>query len=70
MLGVVNTPRLNVRVQPDRNGVKIGIVTEGTVLNVLAQRNGWLEIQYQNRNAFVFDRYVKLDGSLPARNGV
>lgn len=64
MLGVVNTPRLNVRLQPDENGLKLGVVTEGTVLNVLAQRNGWLEILYQNRSAFVFDRYVKLDGVL------
>lgn len=70
MLGIVNTPRLNVRLLPNKNSRALGVIAKGTVLDLLGQKNGWFEINYNHHPAFVFDDYIQVTDRTPARNGV
>ncbi|TAA47517.1 N-acetylmuramidase domain-containing protein [Corallincola spongiicola] len=70
MIGIVNTQRLNVRDRPAADGRKLGVVNRNAVLPVLAQRNGWYEIRYQQHSGFVSAEYLRIADTSPRQSGV
>lgn len=70
MIGTVTATRLNVRARPNLKSRKLGELAKGTVVDVLGQKNGWVEIQFQNIPAFVSEDYVSLQERPPRRSGV
>ncbi|WP_028401780.1 3D domain-containing protein [Ectobacillus panaciterrae] len=60
---VVNTNTLNVRQAPTTSSAVIGKVTNGQELNVTNRQNGWLQINYNGKTAYVSSQYTKETGS-------
>ena len=52
-LYVVTYDFLNVRATPAASAAKRGTLSRGTVIAVLSVKNGWGEIQYENKTAYV-----------------
>lgn len=56
----VNTSLLNVRNEPGVNSRVIGSVKLGNMLDIIAEHDNWIEIQFNQGNGFVSARYVDL----------
>jgi N-acetylmuramoyl-L-alanine amidase len=54
----VNTYELNVRVGPGTNFDKVGLVREGTKVNVYKKIGNWFQISYGNINGYVHGAYL------------
>lgn len=70
MIGTITASRLNVRSQPDQHSNKLGEIVKGTVVNILAQKNGWYEILYNQIPGFLFGQYVDLRGEHISQVGI
>ncbi|OZG72451.1 ligand-binding protein SH3 [Hahella sp. CCB-MM4] len=70
MMGAVTATHLNVRSQPNTNSRILGEIASGTLVEVVGQKSGWFEIQYQGRPAFVYGDYIQLDNDIPRQIGV
>lgn len=67
MKGRVKADLLNVREQPDLTGVVIGSLVRGTLVDILAWHDEWLEIEFNDSLAFIHRDYVELlEASLDA----
>lgn len=58
--GFVNASVLNVRDYPSYDGSVIGSLSYGRVVNVTAQGDGWLTIDYNGASAYVASEYVDI----------
>ncbi len=58
--GRIISTRLNVRSQPDIHSQGIGSLVKGTVIDILAEQEDWLEIGFNDQSAFVHRDYVEL----------
>lgn len=56
---IVNTEYLNVRVEPLASSTKLGILTEGQVVEVIEVLDEWVKIKYNGQVAYVSAEYVK-----------
>ncbi|MFA5625470.1 MAG: SH3 domain-containing protein, partial [Bradymonadales bacterium] len=57
---------LNVRTGPGTNHSKIGTLRKGAKVSVKGESNGWLNISYNGKNAFVSKQYTSISsGSAP-----
>ncbi len=59
--GIVTAQALNVRAAP-RNGQVIGAVYKGGTVDIVAEKDGWYEIVYEGKQAFVSAAYVYQSG--------
>jgi uncharacterized protein YgiM (DUF1202 family) len=59
MRGKVTAARLNVRERPDPNAVRLGLLTQNTIVDILGTNDDWCEINYAGRLAFISQRYVQ-----------
>jgi 3D (Asp-Asp-Asp) domain-containing protein len=67
---VVTASALNVLQQPTTSAAVVGKVTNGQSLNVTQRLNGWLQIQYNGKTAYVSTAYTKETSSTtPAPTG-
>ncbi|MBT2660682.1 SH3 domain-containing protein [Bacillus sp. ISL-45] len=60
--GTVTATSLNVREKPSLNSSKVGQLGYGAAVTVHSQSNGWAEITYEGKNAWVSAEYVKIGG--------
>lgn len=58
--GVVNASVLNVRDYPSLSGDIVGHLSNNIVVNVLAEKDGWLMVDYNGKQCYVSDEYVDL----------
>ena len=56
---IVDTDYLNVRVEPLASSTKLGILTEGQVIEVIEISDGWCKIKYNGQVAYVSAEFVK-----------
>ncbi|ESU30719.1 hypothetical protein G3A_20645 [Bacillus sp. 17376] len=63
--GTVNATSLNVREKPSLNSGKVGQLSYGSAVTVHSQSNGWAEISYAGKSAWVSAEYLKI-GEKPA----
>lgn len=64
----VTTAVLNVRTGPSTSYTRIGTVTENTVLPVLSEQNGWVQVSLPDgRSAWVSGEYVKITSVKPSK---
>lgn len=56
---IVNTEYLNVRVEPSASATKLGILTNGQVVEVIEITDGWCKIKYNGQIAYVSEEFVK-----------
>ena len=62
--GKVTADTLNVRSQPGASGTIIGSVSRNALLDIVTDHQDWLEIRFNQSNAYVAAKYVALiDGS-------
>lgn len=59
MQGKVTADRLNVRSRPDLKGGRIGTLSQNEIVDILGQRNNWVEIKYNGGSAFVSGDYIE-----------
>ncbi len=60
--GVVNAAILNVRNGYGVNYQKIGILTNGSKVEIVESQNGWYKIKYNGGYGYISIDYVKIDG--------
>jgi N-acetylmuramoyl-L-alanine amidase len=60
--GTVTATSLNVREKPSLNSSKVGQLSYGAAVTVHSQSNGWAEITYAGKNAWVSAQYLKIGG--------
>jgi N-acetylmuramoyl-L-alanine amidase len=60
--GTVTATSLNVREKPSLNSSKVGQLSYGAAVTVHSQSNGWAEITYEGKNAWISAEYVKIGG--------
>ncbi|UYZ20886.1 SH3 domain-containing protein [Mesobacillus jeotgali] len=60
--GTVTATSLNVREKPSLNSSKVGQLSYGAAVTVHSQSNGWAEITYEGKSAWVSAEYVKIGG--------
>jgi uncharacterized protein YgiM (DUF1202 family) len=70
LTGSVKANNLNVRSKPGIDGEILGQLSKGSKVNILAEYNDWLEISFNNRNAYVSKNYIELFDSPPWQKGV
>ncbi|CAM3936571.1 SH3 domain-containing protein [Mesobacillus thioparans] len=61
--GTVTATSLNVREKPSLNASKVGQLNNGAVVPVHSQSNGWAEITYAGKKAWVSSDYLKISGT-------
>lgn len=61
--GTVTATSLNVREKPSLNAAKVGQLSYGAAVTVHSQSNGWAEITYSGKNAWVSSEYLKIGGN-------
>lgn len=66
----VTATRLNVRAQPDVQGVKIGSLVKGSVIDILDDQGEWLEIGFNDQTAYVNSDYVQLIDAGSLKQGI
>ena len=54
----VTASKLNVRNSPDKSGQVIGSVTQDTEVEVVSIEDGWAEIKYKGRTAYISAQYI------------
>jgi N-acetylmuramoyl-L-alanine amidase len=57
--GTITADSLNVREIPSLDARTIGRLTKGAEVTILSQTNGWTEITYNAKNAWVSSQYIK-----------
>ncbi|WP_039960392.1 SH3 domain-containing protein, partial [endosymbiont of Riftia pachyptila] len=70
LIGRVTANLLNVRQQPDSNSAILGTLTAGNRVELLAQLEGWLEVEFNQGNAYVAREYVDLHPREAPQQGV
>lgn len=70
MIGTVTASWLNVRGQPSPRGRRPGALERGSLVDVLGDRGGWLEIEFRGAPAFLARDHVAVAERPPARIGV
>jgi len=58
--GIVTAGVLNVRSQPNTDGVILGKVHKNDTVNILQELQDWLRIKYNNKEAYVYKKYISL----------
>lgn len=67
--GVITADSLNVRETPSANSKVIGSLKKGAKVTVFKQSNGWSEITYSGKKAYVSAQFIKIgQSSAPADN--
>lgn len=59
MKGKVTATKLNVRKSPSRNGIKIGSLPQNALVDILNEKEKWLEINYNGQPAFVHGDFIE-----------
>lgn len=54
---------LNVREKPSTDSAVLGMLNTNDQVNVVSEQNGWAQIQYQGRNAWVSSDYITIRNS-------
>jgi len=67
--GTVTATSLNVREKPSLNASKVGQLNSGAVVPVHSQSNGWAEITYGGKKAWVSADYLKISGTPSSGSG-
>jgi N-acetylmuramoyl-L-alanine amidase len=58
--GTVNATSLNVREKPSLSSKRVGQLSYGAAVTVHSQSNGWAEITYAGKNAWVSAEFLKI----------
>lgn len=61
--GTVNVPELNFRENPSTNSDTLGVLNNGTKVNIISEQGDWYKIKYNNQEGYVSKQYVKKDAS-------
>ncbi|WP_079509870.1 SH3 domain-containing protein [Mesobacillus jeotgali] len=61
--GTVGATSLNVREKPSLNARRVGQLNNGAVVPVHSQSNGWAEITYEGKKAWVSSEFLKINGA-------
>ena len=64
--GTVTATSLNVREKPSLNSKTVGQLKKGAEVAILNQSNGWAEITYAGKNAWVSSQYIKVKKESPS----
>ena len=54
----VNASSLNVRSGPGTSYSKVGALSEGAVVEIISEQNGWAKINYKDGTAYVSSKYL------------
>ncbi|MBQ6322709.1 MAG: SH3 domain-containing protein, partial [Lachnospiraceae bacterium] len=49
---------LNIRSTPGTDGEILGKLAAGEEVNVLSIQDGWAQIEYQNKTAYISEKYL------------
>lgn len=60
MKGRITASTLNVRQRPTTRSRVVGKLARGALVRIIARHGTWLEIDHNNRSAFVAGRYVEM----------
>lgn len=60
--GTITASSLNVRSNPSTTSSIIGTLQNGAKITVISQANGWTQIRFNGKTAWVSSDFVKLDG--------
>jgi hypothetical protein len=61
--GVVLASKLNVRAKPQGDGTLLGQVSKDDLVKVSETKNGWCQIEYRGKPAYVSARFIRLQNS-------
>jgi uncharacterized protein YraI len=67
--GIITARLLNVRDRPGTNGVILGTLVNGSLVDILGEDHGWMEIPFQDSTAYVSSDYVEQYIDTSARQG-
>ncbi|MCF6283345.1 MAG: N-acetylmuramidase domain-containing protein [Candidatus Polarisedimenticolaceae bacterium] len=70
MLATVSATTLNVRSLPNITGKVLGVLTEGTVIDLRGANNRWAEISFNNTIGFVATSYLETDNPTQQFSGI
>lgn len=59
--GVITANVLNVRAQPNTNSAIVGKLYKNNPVNILQEMQEWLRVKFENREAFVYKKYVSFN---------
>lgn len=63
--GIVTVDILNVRSGPSTETEKLGKLSLGTIVEILSESEGWYEINFESKAAYISGEYVRIiDGTL------
>lgn len=62
----VTADSLNVRENPSTTARTVGSLKRGVIVDILSQSNGWAEITYSGKNAWVSSQFLNVNGNTPS----
>ncbi|RSD24094.1 SH3 domain-containing protein [Mesobacillus subterraneus] len=66
--GTVNATSLNVRETPSLSAKTVGQLKKGAIVPVLSQANGWAEITYSGKSAWVSAQFLTFSSATPSNS--
>ncbi len=58
--GMISVDILNVRSGPSTNNEKLGKLSLGTTVEIISEADGWYEISFDSKPAYLFSEYVTI----------
>lgn len=59
--GSITANSLNVRATPSKDSHVVGKLVKGAKVSILSEKNGWVEINFNNQSAWISSDYVTFD---------
>ena len=54
----VNTSSLNVRIEPDSSSTKLGVLTQGQVVDLIEVSDGWCKIKFDGQIGYIKEEFI------------
>lgn len=62
--GIVTASALNVRAGASTSSKVIGVLHAGNIVNLISESNGWYQIDYNGKTAYIYGKYVAITSNL------
>lgn len=62
--GIVTVSVLNVRAGASTSSKVIGVLHAGNIVNLISESNGWYQIDYNGKTAYIYGKYVAITSNL------
>ncbi|AGB19965.1 5'-nucleotidase C-terminal domain-containing protein [Thermoanaerobacterium thermosaccharolyticum] len=62
--GIVTASALNIRAGASTSSKVIGVLHAGNIVNLISESNGWYQIDYNGKTAYIYGKYVAITSNL------